>query len=130
MTSALPAADGDRSVDVIVVGAGPGGAATAAWLAKAGKDVVLLEKRLADAAPADRALLQHELHQLTARLTTEVQAAVAREFDDIHTVERALRVGSIDHIVTPSDLRPYLIGAVARGLRKTSSHTPEGTHHA
>ena len=36
MTSALPAADGDRSVDVIVVGAGPGGSATAAWLAKAG----------------------------------------------------------------------------------------------
>ncbi|ANI38164.1 carboxyl transferase domain-containing protein [Mycolicibacterium vaccae] len=93
-------------------------------------DVILLEKRLADAAPGDRALLQHELHQLTSKLTTEVQTAVAREFDDIHTVERALRVGSIDHIVTPSDLRPYLIGAVTRGLRKTNSHTSEGTRHA
>ena len=37
------ATDGSTA-DAIVVGAGPGGSATAAWLAKAGKDVVLLEK--------------------------------------------------------------------------------------
>ncbi len=92
--------------------------------------VTLLEKRIADAGPDERGLLQHELHLLTGRLTAEVQANVAREFDDIHTVERALRVGSIDHIVTPRDLRPYLIGAVARGIQRTSSQSPEGTHHA
>lgn len=81
--------------------------------------VVLLEKRLAEAGPDDRPVLQHELHQLTGKLTTEVQTAVAREFDGIHTVERALRVGSIDHIVSASGLRPYLIGAVRRGLEQT-----------
>ncbi len=37
--------------DVVVVGAGPGGSATAAWLAKAGRDVVLLEK---SAFPRDK----------------------------------------------------------------------------
>ncbi|MGU3498397.1 ATP-binding protein [Mycobacterium sp. C31M] len=81
--------------------------------------VVLLEKRLAEAGPDDRPVLQHELHQLTGKLTNEVQTAVAREFDGIHTVERALRVGSIDHIVTSGGLRPYLIGAVRRGLEQT-----------
>ena len=92
--------------------------------------VALLEKQIADAGPDERALLGHELHLLTGRLTSEVQANIAREFDDVHTVERALRVGSIDHIVTPHDLRPYLIGAVARGLQRTNSQSPEGTHHA
>ena len=34
----------DESADVIIVGAGPGGSATAAYLAKSGLDVLLLEK--------------------------------------------------------------------------------------
>lgn len=38
-------------VDVVVVGAGPGGAATAAWLARTGHDVLLLEK---DRFPRDK----------------------------------------------------------------------------
>ncbi|MDF2826084.1 MAG: carbamoyl-phosphate synthase subunit, partial [Mycobacterium sp.] len=85
--------------------------------------VAALQARLAAASAEEHPVLQHELHQLTAQITTEVQAAVAREFDDIHTVERALQVGSIDHIVTPAQLRPYLIGAVRRGLDKTTGTT-------
>jgi geranylgeranyl reductase family protein len=39
-----PASEGRETADVVVVGAGPGGSATAAYLAERGVDVVLLEK--------------------------------------------------------------------------------------
>ena len=43
-SSAAPSGHGVETADVIVVGAGPGGSATAAYLAMAGLDVLLLEK--------------------------------------------------------------------------------------
>ncbi|BBZ01741.1 fused acetyl/propionyl-CoA carboxylase subuit alpha/methylmalonyl-CoA decarboxylase subunit alpha [Mycolicibacterium chitae] len=86
-------------------------------------EVVELERQIAAESADEQPMLQHRLHQLTAQVTTEIQAIVAREFDDIHTVERALQVGSIDHIVAPPDLRPYLISAVQRGLERSTSET-------
>ena len=44
---------------------------------------------------------------------------VAAEFDRVHTVERALRVGSIDAIIPAARLRPHLIEALERGMRRT-----------
>ena len=44
---------------------------------------------------------------------------VAAEFDGVHTVERALRVGSIDAIIPAARLRPHLIEAVERGIAHT-----------
>jgi len=43
-SSAAPSGRGVESADVIIVGAGPGGSSTAAYLAMAGLDVLLLEK--------------------------------------------------------------------------------------
>jgi len=44
----------------------------------------------------------------------EKQAELAAEFDAIHTVERARQVGSLETIVAPSQMRPFLIGALDR----------------
>jgi hypothetical protein len=44
----------------------------------------------------------------------EKQAELAAEFDSIHSVERALEVGSLESIVEPEDMRSYLIGELRR----------------
>ena len=51
-------------------------------------------------------------------MRSEKLGEVAGEFDRIHSVERALRVGSLDRILPPAQLRPYLIEAVERGLAR------------
>ena len=43
---------------------------------------------------------------------------VADEFDAIHNIERAKRVGSVDVIIPAAELRPYLIDAVRRGMQR------------
>ena len=45
---------------------------------------------------------------------------MAAEFDAVHSIERAVKVGSVDAIISAADLRPRLIDAVERGLAKTS----------
>jgi hypothetical protein len=44
---------------------------------------------------------------------------VAEEFDLVHSVQRALQVGSVDRIIPAAALRPYLVDAVERGMRRT-----------
>ena len=44
---------------------------------------------------------------------------MADEFDRVHSIERARGVGSVDAIVPAARLRPYLIDAVQRGMRRT-----------
>jgi acetyl/propionyl-CoA carboxylase alpha subunit/acetyl-CoA carboxylase carboxyltransferase component len=58
------------------------------------------------------------LSEVLALVRSEKVGIVAEEFDRIHTVERALRVGSLDRIISPSQLRPYLIDAVERGIAR------------
>ncbi len=89
-TSTIPQAPASRvtSCDVVVVGAGPGGAATAAWLADLGRDVIVLEK---DAFPRDKVCGDG----LTPR--------VVKELLDLGLVDEAK--GNIDGWATQKGLR-------------------------
>jgi acetyl/propionyl-CoA carboxylase alpha subunit/acetyl-CoA carboxylase carboxyltransferase component len=62
---------------------------------------------------------RRELHELTERVRSEKLGEVAQEFDDVHSIRRALDVGSVDRIIPAATLRPYLVGALERGVAAT-----------
>jgi hypothetical protein len=51
----------------------------------------------------------------------------AERFDQTHSVERAVRVGSVGQIIKPRSLRPFLIDAVQRGMRRMGQPVGVGT---
>jgi acetyl/propionyl-CoA carboxylase alpha subunit/acetyl-CoA carboxylase carboxyltransferase component len=88
------------------------------------------DPRLADAArrveesSSDddaRQAARRELRALTESVRSEKLGEVAREFDDVHSINRALDVGSVDRIIPATALRPYLVGALERGMARCQS---------
>jgi acetyl-CoA carboxylase carboxyltransferase component len=51
--------------------------------------------------------------------------AVAERFDDTHDVHRAVRVGSVDEVIEPSELRPAVAAAI-RPPRREPELSPSG----
>ncbi|MBE3075190.1 MAG: hypothetical protein IMZ75_09625, partial [Actinobacteria bacterium] len=86
--------------------------------------VKAMEAALAEADEVERPRLRVELAGLRAEVRSEKVGEVADEFEHIHNIERALAVGSVNKIIPARELRPYLIGAVERGLRRTASERP------
>jgi acetyl-CoA carboxylase carboxyltransferase component len=80
--------------------------------------VVELEREIADPERGDRALLRARLEEVREAVRAGTQGEVAGEFDRVHSLQRALEVGSIHHILAPGRLRPYLIEAVERGMAR------------
>ncbi|HSP19816.1 MAG TPA: carboxyl transferase domain-containing protein, partial [Myxococcaceae bacterium] len=58
------------------------------------------------------------LVEVMSAVRSEKVGQVAEEFVSVHTVERALEVGSLDRIIHAREIRPYLIGALERGIAK------------
>lgn len=75
-----------------------------------------LTEAMATADSAEKRRLRHEWDELFKAVHSEKLGEIAAEFDRVHSVHRALKVGALQHILPPADLRPYLICAVERGL--------------
>ncbi|MCP3973369.1 MAG: ATP-grasp domain-containing protein [bacterium] len=80
--------------------------------------VVAIRRRTEEALGTDRSQWADELVTIRDQVAAEKRGEVADEFDAIHNIHRALEVGSVDHIVAPSKLRQYLVGAVERGMAR------------
>ena len=71
--------------------------------------VSALEARLRVARAEAKAALQLELAETRAAVRAEKISEVAGEFDGVHDIHRAVRVGSVDRVITPAELRPAII---------------------
>ena len=78
--------------------------------------VATLREELAAASGTDVARVSQELVDTTKLVRAEKLKECADEFDAIHDVKRAMRVGSIDEIISAADLRPYIINSLERRL--------------
>ena len=77
-----------------------------------------LEEQLAAAVGEDKRELAARLAEIRPVVRAEKLGEVADEFDRVHSVHRAREVGSLDRIIAPDTLRPYLIDALDRGVAR------------
>jgi acetyl-CoA carboxylase carboxyltransferase component len=77
-----------------------------------------LERQIAEARGDGIKKLQFDYKMIFETIQMEKQAEVAKEFDEVHDIQRAKQVQSLDRIISPQHLRPYLIDAVERGMQK------------
>jgi acetyl-CoA carboxylase carboxyltransferase component len=74
--------------------------------------VTELEARLGESSGAERARLATELGELRTAVRAEKLGQVAAEFDSVHSIHRAVSVGSVDEVISASELRPRIIAAI------------------
>ena len=77
-----------------------------------------LREQLNTAGEEEAADIRAALIETSVTVRSEKLGEVAQEFDQIHSIHRAQAVGSVDQIIPASELRPYLIGAIERGLAR------------
>ncbi|SDL89033.1 Acetyl/propionyl-CoA carboxylase, alpha subunit [Geodermatophilus siccatus] len=79
-----------------------------------------LEAAIAAADSVEQAHLRSQLATLRSAVRSEKLGEVAAEFEAVHDIERARRMGSVHAIIPAAELRPRLIAAVERGMERAA----------
>ncbi len=75
-----------------------------------------LESALATASESERPTLGAQLAETRRDVRSEKLGEVAAEFDRVHSIHRAVEVGSVDEVIAATDLRPKIITTLERAL--------------
>jgi hypothetical protein len=81
--------------------------------------IMEIDARIEGAEGPERQRLRSARAALWDSVHSEKLGELAAEFDAVHSVERAVEVGSVSRIIAARSLRPYLIEAVERGIHRT-----------
>ncbi|KAB2352507.1 ATP-binding protein [Actinomadura rudentiformis] len=77
-----------------------------------------LQAQISGTSGAERAALNAQLAEVQSSVRAEKLGEVATEFDRVHSIQRAVEVGSVDAIVSAAELRPRIIQAIEDGLKR------------
>ncbi len=85
-----------------------------------------LRDELTGAAQRDKGAFAAELDQLRTAVRAEMLGVVATEFDSIHSIHRAVDVGSVDEVIAAKKLRGKIIGVLRSEARADRSAANDG----
>jgi hypothetical protein len=71
--------------------------------------VTELQAQVSAASGAERAALNAPLAEVQSAVRAEEVGQVAEEFDRVHSIQRAVDVGSVDAIIGAAEPRPRII---------------------
>ncbi len=77
--------------------------------------VLAIADASARAEDGAKATLLADLAEVRTTVRAEKLGEVAAHFDAIHSIHRAVRVGSVDEVIAPDELRPRIIAAIEAG---------------
>ncbi|UGQ12590.1 ATP-grasp domain-containing protein [Yinghuangia sp. ASG 101] len=80
--------------------------------------VTELQAKVSATDGAERAALHAQFAELRPAVRAEKLGEVAAEFDRVHSIRRAVEVGSVDAIISAEELRPRIIESVEHGLKR------------